>query len=197
MSFRTVCVFCGCSDQISQPYLEAAKEMGNAIAERNLTLVFGGGRTGMMGVLADAVLENGSKVIGVIPENFNNPTLAHQSITEMHVVKNMHERKAKMISMSEAFIALPGGYGTFEELLEVLTWAQIGIHERPVGILNTRGYFDPLLSLIERARSEGFIYHEHQNLLIHNTHPLPLLEAMSQYNPPEGLSRWVDREVVR
>jgi uncharacterized protein (TIGR00730 family) len=197
MSFSTVCVFCGCSDQIPQPYLEAAKEMGVVLAEKNLTLVYGGGRTGMMGVLADAVLENGSRVIGVIPEKFNNSTLAHQNITEMHVVKDMHQRKAKMISMSEAFIALPGGYGTFEELLEVLTWAQIGIHERPVAILNTKGYFDPLLHLIERARSEGFIYHEHQGLLIHNTHPHPLLEAMNRYNPPEGLSRWVDREVFK
>ena len=197
MSFNTVCVFCGSSDRTTQPYLHAANMMGHTIAEKDLTLVYGGGGTGLMGVLADAALEKGTKVIGVIPENFNNPTLAHQDLSEMHIVKSMHERKAKMISMSEAFIALPGGYGTFEELFEVLTWAQIGIHNRPVGVLNVNGYFNPLLSVIEHARSEGFIYTEHQSLLIQSSNPHDLLEAMSRYNPPKGLDRWVNRESVK
>lgn len=197
MSYHAVCVFCGSSDRIQRPYLEAAKEMGEAIAKQEHTLIFGGGGTGLMGALADAVLEGGGKVIGVIPEQFNNPTLAHQSLTEMHVVKSMHERKARMVSMSEAFIALPGGYGTFEELFEILTWAQIGIHSKPIAILNTDGYFDPLLAVIEHARSEGFIYNEHPDLLIHDADPYALLEAMSRYNPPEGLERWVDREILK
>jgi len=197
MSFNIICVFCGSSDRITPPYLHAAHKMGHAIAEKGLTLVYGGGGTGLMGALADAALENGAKVVGVIPEKFNNPTLAHQDLSEMHVTKGMHERKAIMISMSEAFIAMPGGYGTFEELFEVLTWAQIGIHRRPVGILNVNGYFNPLLSVIEHAHSEGFIYNEHQSLLIHNSNPHDLLDTMSRYHPPEGLERWVNRESVR
>jgi hypothetical protein len=197
MPIKSVCIFCGCSDQIQLPYLEAAKRMGNAIAEKNLTLIYGGGKTGLMGTLADAVLENGNNVIGVITEQFNNPTLAHQNLTEMHVVNSMHERKAKMITMSDAFIALPGGYGTFEELFEVLTWAQIGLHTQPIGILNVAGYFDPLLSVIEQARKEGFIYNEHQGLLIHSDDPNNLLESISHYQPPKGLERWVERESVK
>jgi uncharacterized protein (TIGR00730 family) len=197
MPIKSVCIFCGSSDQIQSPYLEAAKRMGDAIAENNLTLIFGGGGTGVMGALANAVLENGNHVIGVIPEQFNNPTLAHQNLTEMHVLGSMHERKARMIAMSDAFIALPGGYGTFEELFEVLTWAQIGIHTQPIGILNVAGYFDPLLSVIDHARKEGFIYNEHQGLLIHNDDPYDLLESMHHYHPPEGLERWVERESVK
>ena len=141
MPFNTICVFCGSSDRSSEPYLHAAKEMGSTIAEHGHTLIYGGGGTGLMGALADGALEQGGKVIGVIPEKFNNQTLAHQQLTEMHVVESMHERKAQMIAMSDAFIALPGGYGTFEELFEVLTWAQIGIHKCPVGILNIDEYF--------------------------------------------------------
>jgi len=197
MSFNTICVFCGCSDRISDPYLHAAARMGHVIAEKGLTLVYGGGGTGLMGAIADAALGAGGKVVGVIPERFNNPTLAHQDLTEMHVVNNMHERKAKMISMGEAFIALPGGYGTLEELFEVLTWAQIGIHKQPVGILNVNAYFNPLLSVIEHARAEGFIYNEHKGLLIHSPNPHHLLETMSQYNPPKDLDRWVNRESVK
>jgi uncharacterized protein (TIGR00730 family) len=194
MPFNTICVFCGSSDRSSEPYLHAAKEMGSTIAEHGHTLIYGGGGTGLMGALADGALEQGGKVIGVIPEKFNNQTLAHQHLPEMHVVESMHERKAQMIAMSEAFIALPGGYGTFEELFEVLTWAQIGIHKHPVGILNIDEYFNPLLSLIEHAREEGFIYNEHKGLLLNSSNPHDLLMAMSQYNPPENLDRWVLRE---
>jgi uncharacterized protein (TIGR00730 family) len=194
MSFNTICVFCGCSDRISDPYLGAAKEMGGTIAENGLTLIYGGGRTGLMGALADGALEQGGSVIGVIPEKFNTQILAHQNLTEMHIVKTMHERKAQMIAMSGAFVALPGGYGTFEELFEVLTWAQIGIHNRPIGILNINAYFNPLLSVIEQARSEGFIYNEHEGLLLHSSNPHELLKSMNQYNPPENLDRWVNRE---
>jgi uncharacterized protein (TIGR00730 family) len=191
---KTVCIFCGSSDHINEPYLQAAKKMGHALADRGLTIIYGGGGTGMMGALADAALERGARVIGVIPENFNNPTLAHQKLSEMHVVKTMHERKAQMIAMSDAFIALPGGFGTFEELFEILTWAQIGLHTRPVGILNVNQYFNPLLTVIEHARSEGFIYNQHPNLLINRFDPYDLLDHLTSYNPPEGLERWVNRE---
>jgi uncharacterized protein (TIGR00730 family) len=168
--------------------------MGHAIADHGLTLIYGGGRTGLMGSLADAALERGSKVIGVLPENFNNPALAHQDLSELLVVKTMHQRKAKMIDLADAFIALPGGFGTLEEFFEILTWAQIGLHSHPVGILNINAYFDPLLTFIENARSEGFIYDEHRSLLINETDPYDLLDQMNKYHPPANLDRWVTRE---
>ncbi len=189
-----ICVFCGSSDRIQEPYLQAAKKMGHAIAERGLTIVYGGGGTGLMGALADAALEGGSKVIGILPKTFNNPVLAHQYLSELLIVETMHERKAKMIDLADAFIALPGGFGTLEELFEILTWAQIGLHTHPVGILNTNAYFDPLLALIEHARSEGFIYDEHRSLLINESDPNHLLDKMTSYNPPANLDRWVHRE---
>jgi uncharacterized protein (TIGR00730 family) len=191
---HNICVFCGCSDRIQEPYLQAARNMGYAIADHELTIIYGGGGTGLMGSLADAALERGSKVIGVLPENFNTPNLAHQNLSELLVVKTMHERKAKMIELADAFVALPGGFGTLEELFEILTWAQIGLHSYPVGILNINAYFDPLLALIEHARSEGFIYDEHRSLLINGTDPYDLLDQMTRYNPPANLDRWVHRE---
>ena len=191
---RNICVFCGSSDHIQEPYLQAARDMGYAIAARKLTIIYGGGGTGLMGSLADAALERGSKVIGVLPKTFNNPILAHQNLSELLVVETMHERKAKMIDLADAFIALPGGFGTLEELFEILTWAQIGLHAHPVGILNINAYFDPLLALIEHARSEGFIYDEHRSLLINETNPYDLLDQMTRYRPPANLRRWVHRE---
>ena len=171
-----------------------AREMGHAIADRALTIVYGGGKTGLMGALADAALEHGSKVIGVLPELFNTPVLAHQNLSELHIAKTMHERKAKMIEMSDAFIALPGGFGTLEELFEILTWSQIGIHTSPIGILNINNYFDPLLTFIEQARSEGFIYDEHRSLLLNDTDPHELLDQLIKFRPPKNLERWVSRE---
>ncbi len=167
--------------------------MGWALAGRGLTLVFGGGRTGMMGALADAALAAGGQVIGVIPEQFNNPTLAHAGLSELQVVGSMHVRKARMVELADAFVALPGGFGTLEELFEILTWAQIGLHDRPVGLLNAEGYFGPLLAQIERARGEGFIYDEHRSLLVCEADPESLLDRVAAYRPPQGLDRWVNR----
>jgi uncharacterized protein (TIGR00730 family) len=191
---QNICVFCGCSDRIQEPYLQAAREMGRAIADRGFTIIYGGGRTGLMGALADSALEHGSKVIGVLPKTFNTPVLAHKNLSELHIVDTMHERKAKMIDLSDAFIALPGGFGTLEELFEILTWAQIGLHSNPVGILNANAYFDSLLVLIEHARSQGFIYDEHRSLLINRSNPYDLLDQMTSYHPPANLDRWVNRE---
>ena len=153
---QRVCVYCGSSDTVRRDYLEAARAAGRALAEREITVVFGGGRTGMMGAVADAAMAAGGKVIGIIPESFNTAVLAHPAVTEIRVVSSMHERKAMMADVSDAFVALPGGFGTLEELFEILTWAQIGLHSRPVGVLNVLGYFDPLLEQVERARMEGF-----------------------------------------
>ncbi len=189
-----VCVYCGSSDVIHAPYMEAARDMGRELAARGMTLIYGAGGTGMMGALADACLEQGGRVIGVIPKMFNTHQLVHKGLSELHVLENLHARKARMAEMADAFIALPGGLGTFEELFEILTWAQIGLHTNPVGVLNVNGYFDPLLDLIERAQSRGFMYVEHQDLLIAETTVATLLDRMHAYEPPQGLERWVNRE---
>lgn len=147
-----------------------------------------------MGAVADGAIEAGGRVIGVIPEIFNTPQLAHAGLSRLEIVESMHIRKQRLADQADAFIALPGGFGTFEELFEILTWAQIGLHQKPVGLLNTAGYFEPLLRMVEHARREGFVYEEHPELLLSGTEPVPLLEALNGYHPPMGLDRWVTRE---
>jgi len=191
---KSICVYCGSADNLRPAYLEAASQMGAAIARRGLELWYGAGRTGLMGAVADGALGSGGRVIGVIPELFNTPRLAHMGLTRLEVVASMHERKGRMAQAADSFVALPGGYGTFEELFEILTWSQIGLHQKPVGLLNVLGYFDPLLNLVEHARSEGFIYAEHRSLLIHANTPEVLLDALSDYRKPAGLERWLTRE---
>lgn len=193
-AIKRICVFCGSSDSIDDTYLDAAWAMGHAVATAGFNLIFGGGGTGLMGSLADAALAGGAQVVGILPRLFNTPALAHPNLTELRLVDDMHNRKAIMMDASDAFLALPGGFGTFEELFEVLTWAQIGLHRKPVGVLNVKGYFNPLLDLIEHARVEGFIYEEHPSLLIVEEDVDRLLARITQYQPPEGLERWVDRE---
>lgn len=191
---KTVCVYCGSSDRMSDEYLQAARQMGSAIARRGLVLVYGAGCTGMMGAVADGALEAGGEVVGVIPEMFNTPALMHTGLTQLEIVDSMHSRKQRLVDIADAFIALPGGYGTFEELFEVLTWAQIGLHSKPVGILNTQGYFEPLISAIERACVEGFIYNEHQALYVCDTDPKALLDKLDHYQYPQGMEKWLTRE---
>jgi uncharacterized protein (TIGR00730 family) len=151
----------------------------------------------MMGRLADAVLGNRGKAIGVIPKIFETPELMHNGLSELHVVDNMHTRKALMADMADAFIALPGGFGTFEELFEILTWSQIGLHTKPIGVLNVAGYFNPLLNLVEHARSQGFIYSEHRQLLISESNPDQLIDELTRYKSPADLDRWVHRKEVK
>jgi uncharacterized protein (TIGR00730 family) len=191
---KSICIYCGCSDQVQPAYLESARQMGAAVAERGLALVYGAGSTGLMGALADGALAAGGEVIGVIPAIFNTPVLAHTRLTRLEVLDTMHLRKARMIELSDAFIALPGGFGTLEELFETLTWAQIGLHHKPVGLLNTRRYFDPLLRLLDHIESEGFIYSEHRGLLTHAETPAALLDALQVHRPPSGLERWLTRD---
>jgi hypothetical protein len=147
-----------------------------------------------MGAVAKGALENGGEVIGVMPAIFNTPTLAHNGLTRLEIVDDMHKRKARLAELSDAFIALPGGFGTLEELFEILTWAQIGLHKKPVGLLNVRHYFDPLLEFVENARVEGFIYSEHRELFTCSEKPTDLLEALQNHNPPAGLDRWLTRQ---
>jgi hypothetical protein len=195
-SVRRVCVFCGSSDEVPVVYLETAREMGRAVARRGWMLVYGGGGTGMMGRLADGALEAGGAVIGILTEQFDTPALRHPRLTERRVVPTMHQRKALMAELSEAFLALPGGFGTLEELFEVLCWAQLGLHQRPIGLLNIGGYYDPLLAAIQRARDEGFIYQEHSDLFFTAASPEALLDRIGEYQPPAGLERWLRLDTV-
>ncbi len=155
---KSVCVFCGSSPGARAAYADAARALGRDAARRGLTLVYGGSNVGLMRDLADAALDEGGRVVGVIPEQLVGWERAHRGLAELHVVGSMHERKARMIELAEAFVALPGGYGTFDELFEVLTWAQLGLHRKPCGLLNVEGYFDSLVQLVERARQDGFLY---------------------------------------
>jgi len=191
---EAVCVYCGSSDKINRVYIEAARQMGVTIAKRGLRLVYGAGSTGLMGAVADGALEAGGEVIGVMPKIFDTPQLAHQGITRYEVVKDLHTRKARIAEISDGFIALPGGYGTLEELLEILTWAQIGLHSKPIGLLNTNGYYDALLAFFDQIEREGFMYAEHQSLYRCASEPEKLLDMMEAYQPPPGLESWVERD---
>ena len=191
---KTICVYCGSSDKMRDDYLLVARQMGSAIARRGLILVYGAGSTGMMGALADGALEAGGEVIGVIPEMFATPVLMHNGLSRLEIVDTMHTRKQRLVDISDAFIALPGGYGTFEELFEILTWAQIGLHRKPVGLLNAQHYFDPLLAAIEHARTEGFMYVEHRSLFVCAEQPDDLLDELEKYRYPEGMDKWLTRE---
>ncbi len=184
----------GSSEKMPEVYLQAAAEMGRVIAGRGLRLIYGAGSTGMMGVLADAALQAGGEVYGVIPHYFNTPVLAHPNLTKLEIVDTLHQRKARMVELADAFIALPGGYGTLEEFFEVITWAQIGLHQKPVGLLNINGYYDLLLAVIEQARQQGFIYDEHRALFEVEAQPAKLLDALQNHIPPSGLERWLTRD---
>lgn len=191
--FRRVCVYCGSSTRVQERYLEVAARMGRVLAQAGCEIVYGGGSTGLMGALADAALEAGSRVVGVIPQFFYNPQLAHTTLNHLEVVPDMHTRKARMAQLADAFIALPGGFGTWEELFEALTWAQIGLHRKPVGVLNAFGFYDPLLTFIRKARQEGFLYPEHEALLVVADTPEVLWQALQQARPPK-LQKWLTHE---
>jgi uncharacterized protein (TIGR00730 family) len=189
---NSVCVYCGSADGVSAGFLAAATAMGTALARNGLTLVYGGGRTGLMGALAEAALAAGGQVVGVITESFNTPELAHTGLTRMEVTATIHQRKARMYELAEGYAALPGGYGTLDELFETLTWAQIGQHQKPVGLLNVDGYYDPLLAMLDRAVEEKFIFPEHRQALACAADPESLLRAMREHRPSEAaVRRWM------
>ena len=191
--FSRITVYCGSADNIHRDYLDAAFEMGKTLARHQICLVYGAGKTGLMGAVAHGALSAGGEVIGVIPGSLNTPQLAHVGLTHLEVVPDIHQRKARMSDLADAFIALPGGFGTFDELFETLTWAQIGLHHKPIGVLNTKNYFDPLLALIDHALKEGFIYPEHRRLICQANLPEDLLSSLNLFQPPEGLEHWVNR----
>ena len=188
---KRICVFAGSSTGVRPEYAQAAQALAAELARRGLGLVYGGGSVGLMGVLADTALAQGVEVIGVIPGPLATRELAHSGLSDLRVVGSMHERKATMASLVDGFVALPGGLGTLEETLEVLTWSQLGIHEKPVGLLNVAGYFDPLLSLLTRAAAEGFVRREYLDLLLSADTPAALLDAFEAWRPPTLIRAWL------
>ena len=188
---RAVCVFCGSSTGNLPVYAEAASCLGTAIARRGLELVYGAGHVGLMGVLADAALAAGGRVVGVIPRSLVDRELAHKGLTELHVVETMHARKALMEERSQAFIALPGGYGTLDELFEILTWAQLGIHAKPVGLVNVADYFEPLLAWIDNAVEDGLLREKHRAMLLVGDEPEEVLESVLGQGDGDAGSKWV------
>ncbi len=189
---RSVCVFCGSSSGTEQAYAEAARALGRTLAESGITLVYGGGRVGLMGVVADAALGAGGEVVGVIPKALLEREIAHDGLTDLRVVGSMHERKALMSALCEGFIALPGGTGTLEEFFEALTWAQLGEHRKPCGFLDVGGYYGPLLAVFDQMVAQGFLSEEHRSMILVETEPIRLLEAFARYRPPDVV-KWIDQ----
>lgn len=192
-AYKSICVYCGSADGLDLIYLDAARVLGSLLAEHGIELVYGAGKTGLMGAVADGALAAGGVVTGVVPENLNQPQLIHAGLSKLEVVPDIHGRKARMMQLADAFITLPGGFGTLDEMFEALTWAQIGLHTKPVGLLNTGGYFSPLLEMIDHAMREKFIYEEHRDLLVSSSDPADLLTRLELFKLPSGLERWITR----
>ncbi len=193
-AIRRVCVFCGSKSGRKKVYAQAARKLGEELAERNIGLVFGGGRVGLMGIVANAVLERGGEVLGVIPGGLASREVAHTDVSHLYVVATMHERKAKMEQLSDGFIALPGGFGTFEELFEIVTWLQLGLHRKPAGLLNVGGYYDPLLQQIEKGLAEGFIPEQLESAVVADERPDRLVERLLRHEVPPPAVKWITRE---
>lgn len=185
-----VCVFCGSSDGFRPEYRATAIAFGRALAERGDELVYGGSKVGLMGAVADAALGAGGKAIGIIPTALRDKEIAHDGLTELHVVGSMHERKAMMADRSDGFVALPGGVGTLEELFEIWTWAQLGYHRKPVGLLNVAGYYDKLLAFLDGTVAEGFVREAHRGMAIVESEPSRLLDRFAAYEPP-SVVKWI------
>jgi uncharacterized protein (TIGR00730 family) len=189
---KAVCVFCGSSPGTDPVYWEVASALGREVARRDLQLVYGGGKVGLMGAVADAALEAGGEVVGVIPQALVDKEVAHRGLTELVVVGTMHDRKARMADMADAFVALPGGYGTFEEFCEVLTWTQLGVHAKPCGVLNVVGFYDPLLALFDRAVADRFLRPEHRALVLTDRTAPGVLDKLAAWKPMK-VDKWIDR----
>lgn len=195
---KRICVFCGANAGNRPQYRSEAEKLGRLLAARGLELVYGGGNVGLMGIVADACLEAGGSVIGVIPEALMGKEVAgrhvdHRNLTRLEVVDSMHTRKARMAELSDGFIAMPGGFGTFEEFCEVLTWGQLGFHVKPMGLLNVAGYYDTLLALFDHAVQEGFLRQQNRDMALADADPSRLLEAMAAFTP-EPVSKWLKEE---
>jgi uncharacterized protein (TIGR00730 family) len=188
---RRMCVFCGSNSGARASYQDAARSLARILTANRISIVYGGGKVGLMGALADAALEAGGEVIGVMPRSLVEKEISHPRLTELRVVGSMHERKAQMAELSDAFIALPGGYGTFEEFCEVLTWTQLGLQRKPCGILNVDGYYDQLLSLFDHAEKEQFLKPVHRRIVVSDSRPETLVTRLLEHEPPLE-DKWID-----
>ncbi len=187
---KNICVFCGSNEGARREYCRSASELGQELARRGIGLVYGGASIGCMGAVADSVLEAGGAVTGVMPRYLVEKEIAHKNLTELHVVESMHERKALMAELSDGFIALPGGMGTFEEFFEVLTWAQLGLHEKPCGLLDVAGYYELLVAFLDHAQDELFFKREHRDMVLRSSNPDTLLDIMVDYRP-KFVAKWI------
>lgn len=195
MSIQSVCLFCGSNSGAKPAYTAAAFALGTTLAARDITLVYGGGNIGLMGTTADAVLAGGGRVIGVIPEFLKAREVAHEGLSELHVTRTMHERKALMEDLSGAFITLPGGFGTYDEFFEMLTWAQLSVHNKPIGLLNVDGFFDPLLAMVEHGVKEGFVAPGNLELFVVANDVDSLLLALENHQP-RTVNKWLSHDQV-
>jgi uncharacterized protein (TIGR00730 family) len=193
MALNKICVYCGSSSGKNPAYAEAATQLGQAMQQRGIGLVYGGAAVGIMGTVADAVLAAGGEVIGVIPKSLAVKEVAHDHLTELHVVESMHERKAMMAELSDGFIAMPGGWGTLEELFEMLTWAQLGFHQKPCGLLNISGYYDGLIGFLDNAFEQQFVSEQYRPMLLTAQQPGALLDQYASYQAPV-VRKWVAEE---
>lgn len=189
----SICVYCGSSPGRDPVYTKAATGFADELVNRDLDLIYGGSSVGVMGTLADAVLDAGGKVIGVIPEALEEKEVAHTNLTKLYVVESMHSRKQTMVDLAEGFVALPGGLGTVEEIFEVLTWAQLGFHEHPCGFLNSNNYYDDLTAFLDHAVTEEFVKPVHRERVIVESTPAALLDAFTSYEPQQ-VEKWIDRD---
>jgi uncharacterized protein (TIGR00730 family) len=190
-ALKRVCVFCGSNTGLRPEYADAARRLARVLSSRGIGVVYGGGNIGLMGIIADAMLEAGAEVIGVIPQSLVEREVAHAGLTALHVVQTMHERKAMMSSLSDAFIAMPGGFGTFDEFFEVLTWSQLGYHRKPCGLLDVAGYFDRMTAMLDHAVAEGFLRPAHRGLVIADRDPEALLQKLADFTPVAA-GKWAD-----
>ena len=195
MYMKNLCVFCGSNAGADPIYTQAAQELGKLMAERDMTLVYGGGNVGLMGVIADECLNHGGKVIGVIPNFLQDKEVGHDGLTKMIVVKTMHERKQIMADLSDGFVAMPGGFGTMDELCEILTWSQLGLHSNPIGLLNINGYYEHLKILFDHMVDQRFLHPQNRATVLSHSQPAQLLRMMDQYEPPD-VEKWLDRAQV-
>lgn len=193
---KRACIFCGSSPGGRPAYTEATEDLGRLLVENDIGLVFGGASVGLMGRLADTVMSEGGEAVGVIPQSLVDREIAHLGLTDLHVVDTMHERKQLMADLSDAFVALPGGLGTLDELFEIYTWAQLGMHRKPIGILNVEGYFDGIADFLEHAVAERFVREDHREMLIVEDEPQPMLERLRSFDPASLTPKWIDREDI-
>lgn len=191
---KTITVYAGSADHLDPSYVDAAYNLGKTIALQDRVLVFGTGKTGLMGAVARGAMENGGEVVGVINDDLNLPSLVFDQLTRIEKVANIQIRQARMNELGDAFIALPGGFGTLYETLEALTWAQLGHHIKPVGLLNVQGFYNPFIALLDNCIEKGFIFPEHRGLYLASSDPSQLLEALDHFIPPENMNRWLVRE---